>query len=392
MKYVQINAFSYGSTGSIMMGLHSRLIKEGHRSYVAWARGRDPEGEGEIKFGTKGDVYAHALYTRLFDRVGFASKRATYELVSRMESIDPDVVHLHVLHGYSVNLEVLFSWLSSHRCQVKWTLHDCWPFTGHCPHFQYAECEKWKTGCFRCPQKKTYPSSYFFDSSKRNWEDKRRIFTSIPPCRMRLITPSYWLENLVRQSFLKDYPVEVEHNAVNRDVFKFTSSDFRKRYGVGDRFMILGVANPWTERKGLGEFYQLAKELDRNRFAVVLIGLDRRQIAKLKNNLVALPKTDSPIELAEAYSAADVFVHPSIEETFGMTVAEAQSCGTHVVVAEDSACAEIADPSMATIVPADMSTLAQTLIRLSEKSGCRFAGSEEVVAGRDGNLVKHARN
>ena len=209
---------------------------------------------------------------------------------------------------------------------------------------------------------------------------------------MRLITPSHWLENLVRQSFLKDYPVEVEHNAVNGDVFKFTSSDFRKRYGVGDRFMILGVANPWTERKGLGEFCQLAKELDRNRFAVVLIGLDRRQIAKLNNHLVALPKTDSPIELAEAYSAADVFVHPSIEETFGMTVAEAQSCGTHVVVAEGSACAEIADPSMSTIVPADMSTLAQTLIRLSEKHGCRFAGNEEVVAGRDGNLVKHASN
>ena len=182
---------------------------------------------------------------------------------------------------------------------------------------------------------------------------------------MMLISPSQWLADLVGQSFLKDYPVEVRHNTIDKAVFKPTPSNFRERSGVGNRFMVLGVASPWTERKGLSDFVRLAGELDSDRFAVVLVGLSERQIKQLSKQLVALPKTESSESLAEAYSAADVFVHPGVEETFGMTVAEAQACGTPVVVTEGSACAEIADPAMATVVPADLSTLKATIMNLA---------------------------
>ena len=159
--------------------------------------------------------------------------------------------------------------------------------------------------------------------------------------------------------------MEVRRNTIDTSVFKPTPSDFRERYGIGDRFMILGVASTWTERKGLSDFVRLAGELDSERYAIVLVGLSGKQIKQLSKRLVALPKTESAEKLAEAYSAADVFVHPGVEETFGMTVAESQACGTPVVVTEDSACAEIADPAAAYVVPADLSTLRATVVNLA---------------------------
>ena len=245
--------------------------------------------------------------------------------------------------------------------QVRWprSRHDCWALTGHCAYSK------------SCPQLDTYPKTISKANCSRNYEDKRRIFTSVPPERMTLITPSQWLADLVGQSFLKDYPVEVRHNAIDTDVFKPTPSDFRERNGIGDRFMVLGVASPWTERKGLGDFVKLAGELDSDKYAIVLVGLSEKQIGQLSKQLVALPKIESPERLAEAYSAADVFVHPGVEETFGMTVVEAQACGTSVVVAEGSACAEIADPDAAITVPADMSTLRETVVKMAG-GGLRF--------------------
>ena len=368
MRYVQINSFYNGSTGTIMRGLHKELLAQGVDSYCFWGRRHDTIDEHMWRFATDAGVYWHGAMTRLFDRMGFYSKRDTARLLARLDEIDPDVVHLHNIHGYYVNIEMLFGWLAKHRCRVRWTLHDCWALTGHCAHFTYVKCAQWQSHCAYskpCPQLDTYPKTISKANCARNYEDKRRIFTSVPPERMALITPSQWLADLVGQSFLKDYPVEVRHNTIDTDVFKPTSSDFRERNGVGDRFMVLGVASPWTERKGLNDFVRLAGELDSDKYAIVLVGLSEKQIRQLSRQLVALPKTESPESLAEAYSAADVFVHPGVEETFGMTVVEAQACGTPVVVAEGSACAEIADPDAAIEVSADMSTLRETIVKMA---------------------------
>ena len=364
--YAHINTVPNGSTGGIMMKEHRELLAAGEDSYAFWGRGRAGEGDRELRFATDAEVRLDALQTRLDGKAGFHSKAATRRLLERLDEVKPDVVHLHNLHGYYVNIEMLFEWLAAHNCKVEWTLHDCWAFTGHCAHFTYVKCAQWKTGCGNgCPQLGTYPSTLSRSSCQWNYKQKKRLFTLVPEGRMKLITPSKWLAELVGESFLSGYPVEVRHNTIDTNVFKPTPSDFRERYGIGDRFMILGVASPWTERKGLSDFVRLAGELDSERYAIVLVGLSEKQIKQLSKQLVALPKTESAEKLAEAYSAADLFVHPGVEETFGMTVAESQACGTPVVVIEGSACAEIADPAAATVVPADLSTLRATVINLA---------------------------
>lgn len=343
MKYVQVNSVPHGSTGSIMMGLHGKLLDEGVDSYVCWGRGRSAKGERELKFGTDLGFYGDVLRTRFDGRAGFHSRGATRRLLAWLDEIDPDVVHLHNIHGYYVNIEMLFEWLASHRCHVKWTLHDCWAFTGHCAYFTYVKCAQWQSHCAYfegCPQLGTYPKTFCRRNCARNFEDKRRIFTSVPSERMTLITPSHWLEGLVKQSFLKAYPVEVRHNTVDKSVFKPTPSDFRERYGIGDRFMILGIASPWTERKGLGDFVRLARELDPGRYAVVLVGLTKKQVKRLPKEIIALERTSSLQELAGIYSAADVLFNPTREDNYPTVNLEAEACSTPVVTYDVGGCGE----------------------------------------------------
>ena len=343
LRYVQLNSFYNGSTGSIMRRLHSQLCSHGVDSYCFWGRRHKSIDEHMRCCASKPEVYFHGAMTRLRDRMGFYSKHDTAKLLKLLDEIDPDVVHLHNMHGYWVNIEMLFSWLATHRCQVRWTLHDCWAFTGHCAHFTYLECAQWKTHCaysYSCPQLDTYPKTISKASCARNFEDKKRIFTSVPPARMTLITPSQWLGNLVGESFLKDYPVEVCRNTIDRAVFRPTPSDFRERYGIGDRFMILGVASPWTERKGLGSFIRLADELDSKKYAIVLVGLSEKQIKQLPNGIMGLTRTNSPQELAGIYSTADVFFNPTVEDNFPTVNLEAEACGTPVVTYDTGGCRE----------------------------------------------------
>ena len=340
MRYVQINTVPNGSTGTVMRRVAEERRTAGDDCWLMWGRGRAAENDREYNFGSKVGVYADALLTRFDDRAGFHSKTATKRLLAKLDEIDPDIVHLHNPHGYYLNIEMLFAWLASHRCQVRWTLHDCWAFTGHCAHFTYVKCDRWKTGCHDCPQKKTYPASNLLDSSRRNWEDKHRIFTGISPERMTLVTPSHWLEGLVRESFLKDYPIEVRHNTIDTSVFRPTSSDFRDRYGIGDRFMVLGVASPWTERKGLDDFIRLTRDLDSKKYAIVLVGLSEGQVRHLPEGVIGLGRTESQRELAGIYTMADVFFNPTIEDNFPTVNLEAEACGTPVVTYATGGCAE----------------------------------------------------
>lgn len=343
LRYVQLNSFYNGSTGTIMRGLHRSLSERGVDSYILWGRRHETIDEHERCVATKIGYLSHGAMVRVDDRMGFHSRRDTARLLRLLDEIDPDVVHLHNIHGYWVNVEMLFGWLARHRCQVRWTLHDCWAFTGHCAHFTYAECAQWRTHCAHsesCTQLDAYPKTVCKHNCARNFADKRRAFTSVPTDRMTLITPSHWLAGLVGQSFLRDYPVEVRHNTVDRSVFKPTPSDFRERYGIGGRFMILGVASPWTERKGLGDFARLAAELDSTRFAIVLVGLSKRQVKGLPDGIVGLRRTSSPRELAGIYTVADVFFNPTREDNYPTVNLEAEACGTPVITYDTGGCAE----------------------------------------------------
>ena len=343
MRYVHINTVPNGSTGGIMMKEHRELLAAGEDSYAFWGRGRSAEGDHEMRFATDRDVRLDGAQTRLCGKAGFHSKAATKRLLARLDEINPDVVHLHNLHGYYVNVEMLFGWLAAHGCRAEWTLHDCWAFTGHCAYFTYVKCAQWKSHCAyfdECPQLNTYPKTFSKASCKWSYEQKRHVFNTVPPERMRLITPSKWLAGLVGESFLKGYPVEVRYNTIDTTVFRPTPSDFRERYGIGDRSMILGVATPWAERKGINDFIRLVDDLDPERFAIVLVGLSEKQIKDLPAGAIGLARTDSREELAGIYTAADVFFNPTQEDNYPTVILEAEACGVPVVTYNVGGCGE----------------------------------------------------
>lgn len=340
MKHVHINSVPDGSTGKIMLFQHRTLLDAGEESYVFWGRGRAAQNDSECKFCFDYEVFIDAFQTRLDDRAGFHSKIATRRLIARLDYINPDVVHLHNLHGYYVNIEMLFDWLASHDCQVIWTLHDCWAFTGHCAYFTYAECDKWETGCYDCPQVRDYPAAWMLGACKRNYIDKRRVFTSISSDRMIFVAPSYWMKGLVERSYFEGYPIEVRHNQIDRKVFKPTQSCFRQKYNIGEKVMILGVANTWSERKGLGDFIKLAHMLDAERYVIVLVGLSRKQIRNLPNNIIGIERTSSAEQLAAIYTASDYFFNPTREDNFPTVNLEAEACGTPVITYDCGGCSE----------------------------------------------------
>lgn len=384
MKLLLINSvLAFGSTGRIVLDIAKEYEKDGYEVKIAYGQKRKVSKviEEDIKkygvcIGTNIDVYFHALYTRLTDKHGLASKRATEAFLNWAEAYNPDILWLHNIHDYYINYELLFTWIKSRpQMQVKWTLHDCWAFTGHCSHFTYVKCDKWKSGCHSCPQLDQYPRS-ISDNSKDNYNRKKTAFTGVS--NMTLITPSNWLKEKVKESFLTEYPVEVKYNTIDKNVFKPTPSTFKEDHGIQDKKMILGVANIWNDRKGLKDFIELSKLLearsnsvqnDNNadqafRYQIVLVGLNDNQLKELREkdiNILGLPRTSSAKELAQVYSAADVFVNPSYEETFGLTTAEAQACGTYTIVYKDTACEEIVDRSKGTVVDTGANAILKAL-------------------------------
>lgn len=342
MKVLQINSVcGIRSTGRICVELAEQLEREGHEVKIAYGREKVPQKYEKyaVRIGSEFDVRVNALKARCFDNEGFNAQKQTKKFLKWAEEYNPDLLWLHNLHGYYINVELLFEWIKSRpNMQVKWLLHDCWAFTGHCSHFSMKKCYKWKASCSNCPQKKEYPGSIFADNSRDNFERKKSAFTGVK--NMTLLTPSNWLADLVRQSFLKEYPIEVRYNTIDSRIFKPTPSDFRQRYGLDGKKVVLGVSSVWNERKGLNDFIKLSDMLD-DRYCIFLVGLSRKQINKLPQNIMAIERTDNAIELAEIYTAADIFLNPSKEETFGLTTVESLACGTFPVVYKGTACEEI---------------------------------------------------
>ena len=344
MKVLFINSVcGIRSTGRIVAQLAEDYIKNGHECRIAYGREDVPEMLKPIavRIGSESGIKVNAVLARLLDNEGLNAKGATKRFLNWANKYNPDVLWLHNLHGYYLNIELLFDWIKSRpQMQVKWTLHDCWAFTGHCSYFSFVGCDRWQHGCGGCCQSKKYPVSLFLDSSENNYQRKKQAFCGVKD--MTLITPSNWLANLVKQSFLKEYPVEVCYNTIDTEIFSPTPSDFRSRYSLNDRKIVLGVASVWDERKGMADFFELSSLLPKD-YAVVLVGITDRGKKKCPPSVVCIPPTNSAKELAEIYTAADVFVNPSKEETFGLTTLEALSCGTPAIVYENTACEEVAD-------------------------------------------------
>lgn len=348
MKILQINSVcGVGSTGRIAANLYKILENQGHECKIAYGRGSAPDDINSIKIGSNLDTYYHIFKTRVFDKHGFESVNATKKFIEEVKEYDPDIIHLHNIHGYYINIEILFNYLKEANKPVVWTLHDCWAFTGHCSYFDYVGCNKWKNGCYNCEQKGEYPSSKILDKSKWNYEKKKELFTSVK--NMTIVTPSKWLADLVKESFLGKYRVEVINNGIDLDIFKPTKSDFRKKYNLEDKFIILGVASDWTNRKGLNYFIELSKVLE-DKYKIVIIGVDNNKKNKLPSNIISINRTNDAKELAEIYTSADVFINPTLEDNFPTTNIEALACGTPVITFNTGGSVESVDENTGKVV------------------------------------------
>lgn len=328
MKILQINSVcGYGSTGNIVVDLYRVLKVQGHECCIAYGRGIAPADVQSYRIGSDIDVYMHGILSRLTDKHGFYSTRATKRLVQWMKEYDPDVVHLHNLHGYYINIEILFDALKQMDKPVVWTLHDCWAFTGHCAHFEYIGCNMWKKECSHCPQKREYPTSLFLDNSKNNYARKRKAIGALGD--LTIVTPSQWLKNLVCESFLQKYPCEVIHNGIDLKIFCPTYKNLKEKYELQDKKIILGVASEWGKRKGLQDFLKLSDLLD-DQYQIVLIGHISGMIPE-RNNITCISRTNDREELAAWYTEADVFLNPTYEDTYPTVNLESQACGTPVI-------------------------------------------------------------
>lgn len=318
-----------GSTGRIAENIGRTAIANGFDSYFAYGRiARDSQCK-LIRIGSDKDIRWHGLQSRIFDNQGFASTKATKLFVEKIKRIQPDIINIHNIHGYYANIDVLLNYLATTNIPVVWTLHDCWNFTGHCAFFDYAGCDRWKTHCHHCPRKTGYPSSYVFDSSSKNYEKKKALFGRMH--NLHFVTPSQWLADLTKESFLSQFPVHVINNGLDLSVFKpIVNERTKSKMGIqlGQK-VILGVASVWHKRKGLDDFIQLAKALPEHK--VVLVGLTEKQVKELPQGMVGVTRTENTRELAELYSMADVFVNPTYADNFPTTNIEALACGTPVV-------------------------------------------------------------
>ena len=332
MKVLFINTVcGVGSTGRICTDIADMLSAQGHDCKIAYGRGVVPERYNNyaVRIGPDKSVKFNALKARLFDNEGFNAKAETLKFISWVRTYDPDVIHLHNLHGYYLNIEILFDYLKNCGKKIIWTLHDCWAFTGHCTHFQYPHCDKWQTECDKCVRKKDYPKAYF-THAKRNFNKKKQIFCGVD--NLTLVTPSEWLARLVKESFLKEYPIKVIHNGIDLSAFKPTECDFREKFGLQDKKIILGVAGVWDKRKGLDDFLKLSESLkDNDEYRIVLVGLTDKQVKKMPKNIIGIKRTNNTAELAGLYTTADVLFNPTYEDTYPTVNLEAQACGTPVI-------------------------------------------------------------
>ena len=328
IRVASVNLGFHGSTGTIMRGLKMKAEAQGIPYQIAApAEKGEIEDSDMIRFCGLKTKRCSTIACGLSGLDGCFAWLSTLQYLWKLKRFQPDILHLHNLHYGYINLPLLFRFIKRNHIAVIWTLHDCWSFTGHCPHFAYEQCEKWKSGCSECPRYKEYPRT-IFDNSKFMWKRKKRWFTGAP--NMTIVTPSKWLGDMVSHSFLQNYPRQVIHNGIDLSVFHPVESNFRAERGLLHKKVVLGVAFAWYDKKGLDVFLALAQRLGEE-YAVVLVGVDDYVAPLLPDNIFAIRRTKNREELAEIYSSADVFVNPTREDTFPTVNIEANACGTPVV-------------------------------------------------------------
>ncbi len=371
MRVAHINVTSELSTGRIALGICQSVRQNGHAALLCHSRGGIPESVPSFRVGSRIDTLIHAGLARFFDCAGFLSHGATKKLVRQLWLYKPDVVHLHNLHGYYLNLPILMDYLHGAGVPVVWTLHDCWPFTGHCAHYAMAGCVRFRTGCHHCPNKRQYPASWLLDRSRPNWLKKREKITALK--HLTLVAPSEWLKGEAAKSFLSGYPVCVLPSGIDLSAFRPAGEDDVKaavaRHGLykhGELPIVLSVASAWRAAKGINDLMELAKLL-KGEMVIAVVGLTARQMEYLLPEMIGVPMVHGPHSLRALYTAADIYISLSYEESQGLTLIEAMACGTQVVCYDQTALPELVTGDTGLVVPAgDIKAAAEACRKLLE--------------------------
>lgn len=390
MRIAELNMLHVGSTGKIMLSI-AEVAREFGNVVLSFSpkfyqRGKKNVFPYILQHDYFGTCFENMLHLRLAQVTGYHgcfSIFGMHALLRKLKAFKPDIIHLHNLHNWTINFSMLTRYIKKNNIKVIWTLHDCWTFTGQCPHYTMIGCEKWKTHCFACPQCNEYPKT-FVDRSSRMYDLKQQWFTGLDAV---LVTPSQWLADQVKQSFLKDYPVQVINNGIDLDIFKPMESNFRQKYQCEDKKIVLGVSMGWSDKKGFDVFVELASRLPDD-YQIVLVGGNEQTDNKLPANVLSIHRTQNQHELAEIYSVADVFVNPTREETFPTVNIESLACGTSVITFRTGGSPEIIDETCGSVIECDdIDALEREIIRVCKdkpysqeaciKRACQFDQKEK---------------
>ncbi|WP_462374525.1 glycosyltransferase [Segatella buccae] len=356
MRVLQIAVASTGGIGRLTRDISDVLTKNGIDNKIAYGRGGVLDPARDFMFGSKPEIYFHALMSRLDDACGLWSKHGTRQLIDFIENYKPNLVQLHNLHGYYINVEMLFRYLHDKKIPTVWTLHDCWCLTGHCVHFTFVKCYEWMQKCGDCPQINTYPKSYV-DRSKRNLKIKEKAFSSL--CDMTIITPSEWLMGLIRRSYLNKYSGVVINNGIDLDVFRV-----KPKLGYADKKIILGLASTWSKRKGFDDMIALSRMLLNDEYQVMMVGVKKEQLKHIPQNVRAILHTESIEQLVNLYNEAFIFVNPTYEDNFPTTNLESMACGTSVITYNTGGSVESVTEETGYIVPqGDIKGIAEIIVK-----------------------------
>lgn len=339
MKVFMINTVcGVGSTGRICTDIAAYLHKNNHECIIAYGQG-STRYSNSYKIGSVFENHFHNIGSRFFGLQGYFSVNGTRKLIGKIKEEKPDIIHLHNLHGNYLNLELLFEFLKDFNGKIFWTLHDCWAFTGKCSHYTDVRCFKWKEKCENCPQIKKYPPSMFFDQSARMFLDKKKWYSMLP--NLHLICVSDWLKNEANQSLLLGKQrTERIYNWIDYETFKFAGGSVREELNLpGDKKLVLCVGAAWNKSDGkFKKLLQLSDVLNDD-YLLLVVGKINSRIKR--KNIVCVPYVADKQKMVEIYSVADVYLHLSTEDTFGLVIGEAMACGTPVIVFDSTACSEV---------------------------------------------------
>ena len=353
MKIVQINSVCSGSTGKIAHCISSHLDKNGIENYILYAYG-DPRDHHDIPFSGIPEIKANALKSRILGNYGFNSAASTKRLIGKLEELQPDIIHLHITHAHDINIEMLCDYLKDKK--TVWTMHDCWLYTGYCPHYTYARCSQWQTECRSCVLRKEY--SWFFDHCRENYQRKKKALTGIKD--LTVVTPSEWLKKETEKSFLHNCEILKINNGIDLNLFRILPE--KEEWQKSDQKMILCVGLPFTERKGIHDVLELSRILPEE-YQIVVIGAEDR---KYPDNVIPVTRTENQQKLVEYYNKAFVLLNTTHEDNFPTVNLEALACGTPVITYQVGGASEAVDDETGIVVKendiAGLKNAVQTII------------------------------